>query len=119
MNNDLLEQLEDMGAEVEDALDRVMGDTEAYVESLNQFPQNENITRLTDALEQGDFETAETELRALQAVAQNLGLLPVVDACMDMVALFESGDEAQAAELYPALEAVFHEFSEAIEDGAE
>jgi len=34
MENELLDKLEDMGAEVEDTLDRLMGDEEMYLEYL-------------------------------------------------------------------------------------
>ena len=96
MNEELLEELEDLGAEVEDTLDRLMGDGEMYLEYLMQFPDNENIKKLRNAVDQRDADTAMKEVHTLKGVGLNLGFLPFVDAAMSMLLDFREGKEEEA-----------------------
>ncbi len=54
MDQELLDKLEDMDAEVEDTLERLMGDEEMYLEYVRKFPENENIIKLREAVDAGD-----------------------------------------------------------------
>lgn len=114
MDEDLLDKLEDMGAEVEDTLDRLMGDEELYLEYLNKFPENENIINLRKAVDQRDADTAMKEVHTLKGVALNLGLLPLVDVCMDMLLDFRGGKPEEAFAEMDAVEESFQEWAEAI-----
>lgn len=112
----LLEKLEDMGAEAEDTLDRLMGDEDLYLEYLKQFPKNQNIVELRKAVDAGDAEKAMREVHTLKGVALNLGLLPLVDVCMDMLLDFRGNKTEQAMEQIDDVEAAFLEWSEAIQE---
>lgn len=114
MENKLLEKLEDMGAEVEDTLERLMGDEEMYMEYLQRFPQNENIINLRKAVDAKAYETAMQEIHTLKGVALNLGLLPLVDTCMDMLLDFREGKNEEAAARIDEVEASFQEWAVAI-----
>ena len=115
-NDELFDKLEDMGAEVEDTLDRLMGDEEMYVEYLKKFPQNQNILELRKAVEAGDCDTAMKEVHTLKGVALNLGLLPLVDVCMDMLLDFRAGKNEEAMAQLGEVEACFKEWAEAVSE---
>ena len=116
MDNDLLDKLEDMGAEVDDTLDRLMGDEEMYLEYLKKFPDNENIHTLRKAVDAGDSDTAMKEVHTLKGVALNLGLLPFVDVCMDMLLDFRAGKTDEAMAQIDTVEAGFKEWADAIRE---
>lgn len=113
----LFEKLEDMGAEVEDTLDRLMGDEELYKEYLTKFPENENILELRKAVDAGDADKAMKEVHTLKGVALNLGLLPLVDVCMDMLLDFRADKPEEAMAQIDTVEDAFQEWSNAVKEG--
>ncbi len=114
MNDRLFDKLEDMGAEVDDTLDRLMGDEDMYVEYLRKLPDNQNIINLRKAVDAGDCDNAMREVHTLKGVALNLGLLPLVDVCMDMLLDFRAGKNEEALAQIDTVEECFKEWSEAI-----
>lgn len=113
--NPILEKLEDMGAEVEDTLERLMGDEEMYLEYLKKLPENQNILELRKAVDAGDCEQAMREVHTLKGVALNLGILPLMDVCMDMLLDFRAGNKEEALAQIDGVEASFREWTQAIE----
>ncbi|MDD2972947.1 MAG: Hpt domain-containing protein [Lachnospiraceae bacterium] len=116
MDGSLLEKLEDMGAEVEDTLERLMGDEEMYLEYLEQFPDNQSIIDLRHSVDAGDSEQAMKDVHTLKGMALNLGLLPLVDVCMDMLLDFRAGDTDAAMSQIDAVEECFQEWAAAIRE---
>ena len=112
----LLEKLEDMGAEVEDTLERLMGDEELYLEFLQKFPENENIIELRKAVDANDSEKATKEVHSLKGVALNLGMLPLVDVCMDMLMDLREGKTEKGMQQIDAVETCFKEWADAIKE---
>lgn len=111
---ELFDKLEDMGAEVEDTLDRLMGDEEMYLEYLNKLPDNENIIKLREAVDKRDAEEAMRQVHTLKGVALNLGLLPLVDVCMDMLMDFREDKPEEGFAQIDEVESSFAEWVEAI-----
>lgn len=110
----MLNRLENMGAEVEDTLKRLMGDQEMYLEYLKLFPENENIIKLRQAVDAKDADAAAREAHTLKGVALNLGLLPIADVCMDMLLDFREGNPEEAMRQIDDVEACFNEWKAAI-----
>ena len=117
MGKVLFDKLEDMGAEIEDTLERLMGDEELYLEYLLKFPMNENIIELRKAVDAGDCEQAMKEVHTLKGVALNLGLLPLVDVCMDMLLDFRADKNEAAMAQIDEVENCFEEWADAIREG--
>lgn len=116
MENALLEKMEDMGAEVEDTLERLMGDEELYLEYLTQFPENQSIKDLRHSVDAGDCEQAMKDVHTLKGMALNLGILPLVDVCMDMLLDFREGNKESAMEQIDAVEECFQEWATVIRE---
>lgn len=116
IKENLYEQLEDLGAEIEDTLDRLMGDNELYNEYLLKFPKNRNIERLQTAIAAKDYSTAEKEVHTLKGIALNLGFLPLADACMMMLMDFRDGDTESGAAQMPDILEQFNAFKNVIEE---
>lgn len=105
----LFEELEDVGCEVEDTLERLQNDEELYLEFLLDFPANQNIIKLKKALAADDYQTAQEEVHTLKGIAANLGLLPLMDLTMDMLMEFREGNNDTAASFMPEIEESFNE----------
>ena len=115
-DKELLDRLEDMGAEVEDTLDRLMGDTEMYLQYLKKLPQDKNMEELRAAVEARDKDAAMKAVHTLKGVALNLGLLPLVDVCMDMLMDFREDHPEEAFAQFPEVEKTFQEWIAAIQE---
>lgn len=119
MNEALFEQMEDMGAEVEDTVDRLMGDRELYVQYLLKLPEDPNMPALVRAVEQKDKDGALRAVHTLKGVALNLGLLPLVDVCMDMLLDFRAGNEDKAYAQLEGVKSTFDEWVTLVQNAAE
>lgn len=114
MSKELLDKLKDMGAEVEDTLERLMGDEELYLEYLKKFPMNENIIELRKAIDEGDCDRAMREVHTLKGIALNLGLLPLVDTCMDMLLDFREDKKQNGMARIEDVEECFKQWADVI-----
>ena len=114
MQQELLERLSDMGAEVEDTIERLMSDEKLYIEYVLKFPKNQNIIELQKAVEAKDAEKALKEVHTLKGVALNLGFLPLIDVCMDMVLELRAGREEEAFAMTEEVVSCFRELSDVI-----
>lgn len=115
MKDNIYDMLDELGAEVEDTLDRLMGDEELYNEYLEKFPQNQNVILLQEAIEVQDYDTAKKEVHTLKGVALNLGLLPLADACMMMLMDLREGKKTEGAAQMSEVLNQFNLFKDAIE----
>lgn len=116
MSEELFDKLRDMDAEVDDTLDRLMGDEEMYEEFLHKFPDNQNIIKLRECVDAGDAEQAMKEVHSLKGVALNLGLLPLVDVCMDMLMDFREGKTESAMQQIDQVEENFKKWADVIKE---
>ena len=113
MNAAMLARLEDLGADTDDALER-LGD-EAFTRMVRDFVGNDLPERIRAALLAGNAAEAGSLAHTLKGVALGLGLLPVSDAAMDIqMACREHGVQAGMPLLEP-LEAAVRAVRESIE----
>lgn len=110
MDDMLLEQLEDMGAEAEKTVKRLMGDRALYIQYLMRLPEDPNLPALKSAVEKRDSAAAMHAVHTLKGVALNLGLLPLSDVCMDMLLDFREGNPDKAFDQMDTVESVFNEW---------
>ena len=113
-NNELLERLEDMGAEVDDVVERLGGDRAIYIDYLHQLAKDDSIIKLRQAVEANDAKRAEDAVHTLKGISLNLGLLPLTDVCMDMLLDFRAGNVAEAMGQLGAVEECYQEWVKAI-----
>lgn len=113
--NKLLQTLEEMGAEVDDVLDRLDGDTELYLSCLSKLVSDQSIVTLRQAVADKDDKTGERAVHTLKGMALNLGLLPLADASMDMLLDYRGGDPAAARAQLPEVETALKVWTDAIQ----
>lgn len=99
----LLEELRALGADVDEGLERVVGDKDLYVMMLGMFADTAEGTPI--ALEEfgGPPEPLIEKVHKLKGAAGNLSLTPVFQGLNRTLELLRGGRAAEAREAYAAL----------------
>jgi len=100
----LIDELKGLGADVDEALDRVMGDQDLYVMMLGMFLSSvaENPISLED-FDAGDLEGLIKRVHTLKGVTGNLGLTPLFNGYTESLGMLRAGDGKAAKEVYNKL----------------
>lgn len=105
--NPILEQLEDMGAEVKETIKRLMGEEDDYIQYLKFFFRENQLAVLQVAAKEGNTKVIEQEAHTLKGVTLNLGLLPIADPCIEILSLYREGKLEEVPDLILELENEF------------
>lgn len=87
----LFRELERFGCNVGEALDRVIGDEELYVECLESVQHDDAFYALGDALEKGRSKEAFEQAHTLKGVLGNLSLTPLYETVIRIVEPLRAG----------------------------
>lgn len=95
----LIEELRALGADVDEGLERVMGDSSLYEMMLGMFVDSvrDNPVGLAD-FDGGDLETVIKRVHLLKGVTGNLALTPLFERYTQVLGLLRNGQTAQAKE---------------------
>lgn len=110
----MFSELDSIGAETTDALERFMGDAQMYEKYLSRFPQEVTMEELRQAVAAKDYVTAEKKVHAFKGIVKNLGLVPLADHAVDMLEELRDGDLKAALEAYQGLEESYKIFCQVI-----
>lgn len=107
----VIEELKSLGANVDEGLDRVMGDEDLYGMMLGMFLDSIRENSITlDDFAQPDLEGLIKRVHTLKGVTGNLALTPLFEGYTQSLGLLRAGDPAGARTVYetllPAQEAV-------------
>ena len=81
----LKECLEVYGADYTATMERFMGNEALYLKIFDLFFQDENLQKLSKALERADFTAAFEAAHTLKGVVGNMGLTPLYEAVCALV----------------------------------
>lgn len=100
----LMEELKGLGVNVDEALERVMGDQELYVMMLGMFLSSveENPISRED-FGGGDLDGLIKRVHTLKGITGNLGLTPLFNGYTESLGLLRSGDAESARGVYERL----------------
>ena len=76
----LKEVFQKYGADYETTMSRFMGSEQIYLKILAMLPRDENLQKLDQALQAGDYPAAFDAAHTLKGMAGNLGLTPLYQA---------------------------------------
>lgn len=96
--------LESAGIDVQEGLDRMMGNEALYERLLGRFLDDVSCDRIAEAIVAEDAEAAAGAVHALKGVAGNLSIKSVYETASLQCALFRSGEWEQAVALSSGLE---------------
>lgn len=110
--NNLLEELEKLGGDPRNALNEIfLDDRKLYIDCLRKFPTDGNMQMLRKAIAEKNAESAIHAAHTLKGVADNLGLLPIVDAAYSVLSDLRTGHTELVATDMTELESVYSLFT--------
>ena len=95
----LIEEVGQLGANVEEALERLNNSTSLYERMLKRLPDVVEKANVKAAFDSGNYEEAEKSAHALKGVVGNLSLDALYEGYSKIVELLREGKPAEAAEL--------------------
>lgn len=95
------------GIDVDEAMERFMGNEALMMKFLLRFSQDENFAKLKQAMVQEDVQAAFEAAHTLKGVAGNLSMKTFFHQVSDIVEELRSGNLAEAEAKMPDLETVY------------
>ena len=95
------------GVDVDEVMERFMGNEALMMKFLLRFSQDENFAKLKQAMVQEDVQAAFEAAHTLKGVAGNLSMKTFFHQVSDIVEELRSGNLAEAEAKMPNLEAVY------------
>ena len=94
----LLEDLKAIGSNVEEGLERFMGNAALYERMLHKLPDTIKKTDVAESFAKGELKEAEERAHALKGATGNLSITPLYERYTKVVDLLRAGqaDEAKA-----------------------
>ena len=80
-----LEQLRDFGCNVDEGLQRCVNNEQFYLMLVNKLINSTDLSKLGNALESNDLETAFKEAHSLKGTYGNLSITPIYNVLVEMV----------------------------------
>ncbi|MDY4611342.1 MAG: hypothetical protein SPD11_12095 [Sphaerochaetaceae bacterium] len=112
--NDILRELDGIGAETGDALDRFLDDREMYLKYVRNFPDEPTMPALVAAVARCDYSAAEKAVHALKGIVNNLGFLPLADASVEMLLALREGQVDEALDAFEDVKKQYRRFCDVI-----
>lgn len=99
----LIDEIEKLGADREDALNRYMGKAEMYERMLKKYIKAVDDACVKDFFDRDDYENALANAHALKGVSGNLSLVPLYQGYSEVVRLIRAGENEKAKDEYMKL----------------
>ena len=93
-----LDFLRRFGANVDEGMERCLGEEEFYLEMVDMTLADDNFEKLISAVEAGDKKAAFEAAHALKGITANVALTPLYKETSEMTELLRAGEDAD----YPA-----------------
>lgn len=98
---DLLKELENLGVNTEEGLERVMGDKDLYLMMLNMFVDSVSNNHITpDEFDGSNLEELISKVHTLKGTTGNLSMIPLFTAYNESLMLLREGQASQARTAY-------------------
>ena len=111
-----MEELENLGVNVAESIDRVMGDEALYREMLGMFVDSVRESGISpEEFESGDLEGLANRVHMLKGMSGNLSLTPVFESYKEILRLLRDGKPGEAKELAEKLLPIQEKIVECIE----
>jgi hypothetical protein len=92
----LLQELNNLGVDTEDALKRFMNNTSLYERMLGKLPKNIGELEVMPYLETGNYSQALTNAHTIKGVTGNLSVTPLFTGYTNIVALLRQNEPEKA-----------------------
>lgn len=95
----LMEELRTLGVNVEEALDRMMGNAALYEKMLGRFVDMMDNSLVTPDFDNNDYQEIIEKTHAIKGATGNLSLTPLFEAYSEIVRLLRADDPEQAKKI--------------------
>lgn len=112
---DMLEELKTMGVDVEEAVERFVGNAALYEKMLRTFPKMIRNSEVDPDFDGNDYEDIIEKTHAIKGTSGNLSLTPIYKAYTDIVDLLRSGKPEEARQVLKDVLPVQEKILECIE----
>lgn len=112
---DLLSELEKLGVNTEEGLERFSGNKSLYARMIGKLPASVNGLEVMPSLEAEDVEAAITKAHTIKGVTGNLSITPLYTAYTQIVNELRAGNTAAAREVLEKILPVQKEILDCIE----
>lgn len=102
----LFEELKDMGVNVDEGLDRLMGNASLYERMLLKFLEMMKKSLVTPDFDCNDYADVIEIAHAIKGSAGNLSITPIYEAYAEIVSLLRAGQPVQAREVLEKVQPV-------------
>lgn len=92
--------------DVDNAVNRLMGNDNMYLEFIKRLPEELNLAAIREAMAQQDAETFHFYLHGLKGFASNLGITEIADAAQAGLVEFRASQFRNVAKLEGLLEEI-------------
>ncbi len=99
----LLDELRELGSNVDEGLERFMGNAALYERMLRKLPDTVKKTDVGGAFANGELKEAEEQAHALKGATGNLSVTPLFEGYTKVVDLLRAGQADQAKAVYDGL----------------
>ena len=106
-----IDKLRELGANVEEGLERCMGMEDFYIEMVELGLSDERFEELGPTLEAGDLDNAFEQVHALKGVIGNLALTPLYETVCELTEHLRAKEQMDYKPLYEKLISQRKEFS--------
>lgn len=114
----LLEELRELGANVDEALERFMGMQALYVKMLGKLPSSVENEDVAASLAAGDYDAAIQHAHTLKGVMGNLSLTPLYEGYTEIVRLLRENAIEEAETAFSRIQPIQEKMLEAIKANA-
>ena len=101
-----LDVLRDNDVDVDNAVDRLMGNDNLYLEFIKRLPEELHLATIREALAQHDAESIHFYLHNLKGFAINLGITEIADAAQAALTEFRASQLRNVTKLEGLLEEI-------------
>ena len=100
----LLDELKDMGVNVREGMDRVMGDESLYTMMLGMFlTEVTNLAVLPEEFDGGDIDGVIRKVHTLKGTTGNLSITPLFNGYMETLTLLRANKPGEAKKTFCAM----------------
>ena len=90
MEDSMISALAADGVDVYATVQRFGGNEALFLKYLKRFPSEPTFAALTDAVQRNDAEAVNITCHTLKGISGNLGLAPLFEACVSMMAVLRA-----------------------------
>lgn len=112
---DMLEELKTMGVDVEEAVERFVGNAALYEKMLRTFPKMIRNSEVDPDFDGNDYADIIEKTHAIKGTSGNLSLTPIYKAYTDIVDLLRGGKPEEARQVLKDVLPVQEKILECIE----